>query len=180
MQTETLRLQASDIVVGDEVANRKAGPYQRVEAITVHPLAVRLMGAEVAAENRRRNRRQTRQTLYRPRHETKFWVRRQVAAAAKPAKPAARKRSKAKAAKPRKRNTSAVVQDRRAQENGARVLVIDVRKDKGHNWTEDEGGRWVTWCDRHETFAQHETKRGAKRQAASPTTWCGLCAEDLD
>ena len=70
-----------------------------------------------------------------------------------------------------------VVQDRVCRETGGRVLVIDARL--APDFDEHEGGRWVTWCDRHETFAQHATRALAVAWAAVPTVWCGMCAEGL-
>jgi hypothetical protein len=71
-----------------------------------------------------------------------------------------------------------VIADRINRVNGARVLVIDANHSK--DFDAADGGRWVTWCDRHETFCQHVTRKLATYHAADPTTWCGLCAEGLD
>ena len=71
-----------------------------------------------------------------------------------------------------------IVQDRICRINGARVQVIDARHDP--DFDEDDGGRWVTWCDRHETSCSHHTRKLAEWHAADPTSWCGLCAEGLD
>lgn len=77
-------------------------------------------------------------------------------------------------------NPSHIIQNRRNRITGAHIAVIDARRDPGQNWQEDEGGRWVTWCDRHETFMQHETRSEATWQAADPTGWCGMCAEGME
>jgi hypothetical protein len=73
----------------------------------------------------------------------------------------------------------AIVQDRVCRATGARVQVIDVRKDAEHGWDEDEGGRWITFCDRHETFCQHATRALAVYHAADSGVWCGMCEDRL-
>lgn len=70
-----------------------------------------------------------------------------------------------------------VIQDRVCRATGARVVVIDATCSDAFDPA--EGGRWVTWCDRHETFAQHETRQAAVEWAADPEVWCGLCAEGI-
>lgn len=77
-------------------------------------------------------------------------------------------------------NASHIIQDRISRINGARIIVIDARRDPGQNWLIDEGGRWITWCDRHETFCQHETRAEAVFQAGNPRSWCGMCDMGMD
>lgn len=71
-----------------------------------------------------------------------------------------------------------IVRETRCRATGATVQIVDARLSL--DFDEAEGGRWVTWCDTHETFVQHETLADARYHAADSATWCGLCAEGLD
>lgn len=74
----------------------------------------------------------------------------------------------------------------RAKSTGTTVLVIDARISP--DFQEDEGGRWVTFCEEHGTFCQHETLRdpengiggGARTFAARPEEWCEACQAAVD
>lgn len=43
---------------------------------------------------------------------------------------------------------------------------------------EDEGGRWATYCRRHEFFIQHETRALARDWRPYPEEWCEGCQEE--
>jgi hypothetical protein len=78
----------------------------------------------------------------------------------------------------RRTAVSAVIQERRCRATGAIVSVIDA--ERSADFETAEGGRWVTYCETHETFCQHETRALAVHHAADSGTWCGLCAEGMD
>lgn len=74
--------------------------------------------------------------------------------------------------------TTGVLQERVCRATGAVVQVVDAQVSEAFD--PNEGGRWVTYCCKHETFCQHDTKRLAKYHAADSATWCGMCAEGMD
>lgn len=51
--------------------------------------------------------------------------------------------------------------------------LIDARKSE--DFREDEGGRWVTYCDLHGSFVQHATRSLARDFLAHPGEWCEAC-----
>jgi DNA-directed RNA polymerase specialized sigma24 family protein len=55
----------------------------------------------------------------------------------------------------------------------SQVQVFDARKHPDFN--EDEGGRWITFCDPHGQFCQHETRSLARAFAQAPEEWCSEC-----
>lgn len=57
------------------------------------------------------------------------------------------------------------------------VTVYDARRYS--DFREDEGGRWVTFCQKHGTFVQHETRALAYNWAKVPAEWCAECFDDI-
>lgn len=50
------------------------------------------------------------------------------------------------------------------------VLIIDARG--SDDFREDEGGRWVTFCEEHGDFCQHDTRALARDFKDAPEEWC--------
>lgn len=66
----------------------------------------------------------------------------------------------------------------RARQTGTVVVLVDARCSPDFN--EDEGGRWITFCDTHHTFCQHETRALATSFLPVPGEWCEVCADNLE
>ena len=56
------------------------------------------------------------------------------------------------------------------------VSIIDARTDL--DFREDEGGQYVTLCNRHNEFVQHETEDLAKDHSLTPSGWCESCQDE--
>ena len=69
-----------------------------------------------------------------------------------------------------------VVEARRTRETGRYVALIDALESP--DYVPAEGGRWVTFCDRHGTFCQHETRALGRAFLAAPSEWCEPCGQD--
>jgi len=68
------------------------------------------------------------------------------------------------------------IQYRANRVTGTMIAVIDCQQDTTGTFCEDDGGRWVTLCEDHETLVQHDRKTDAIAFAAHPDEWCGVCA----
>jgi hypothetical protein len=67
--------------------------------------------------------------------------------------------------------TYTVVARARARSTGATVELIDNRDGA----FEDGGLAWVTFCDTHGNYCEHETRQLADSFRAAPEQWCGSC-----
>ena len=56
------------------------------------------------------------------------------------------------------------------------VEVIDARRET--IWNENDGGRWITFCRRHQFFIQHEARDVARSWKNHPDEWCEGCQEE--
>ncbi len=57
------------------------------------------------------------------------------------------------------------------------VTILDARERAG--FSEREGGRWITYCERHDEFVQHETRDLARSWRQHPAGWCDGCYAEL-
>lgn len=65
------------------------------------------------------------------------------------------------------------VELRTNRETGTRIHLIDARS--AREFDEAEGGRWITLCEKHGAFVQHETRSLARSFMAAPSEWCENC-----
>ena len=71
---------------------------------------------------------------------------------------------------------SRIVADRRARSTGTRVQVIDNRDGS----FEDGGLDWITFCDDHGNYCEHDTRKLAESFASVPEQWCSRCDYELE
>jgi hypothetical protein len=67
------------------------------------------------------------------------------------------------------------IHTRRPRSTGLPVTQIDAEKHP--DFDPEEGGRFVTLCETHSTFCQHDTFSLARAHTASPEEWCEPCRE---
>lgn len=58
--------------------------------------------------------------------------------------------------------------------------IIDIERSGETAWDPDEGGNFVAFCSRHETFVQTETKDQAIGALETITDFCVMCQEGMD
>ena len=56
--------------------------------------------------------------------------------------------------------------------------LIDLRREGFAQ--EEEGGRWATYCRRHQSFIQHETRALARDWKPYPEEWCEGCMREAN
>lgn len=63
---------------------------------------------------------------------------------------------------------------RKSRQTGSTISLYDAAHADSVFNVED-GGRWITFCETHELFVQHERFEDAETFFASPYDWCGKC-----
>jgi hypothetical protein len=72
-----------------------------------------------------------------------------------------------------KTGTWRIHHESRNRKTGTRIMIIDNRQGSF-----DVGGqKWITFCDDHGNYCEHETLKLASRHYAHPEGWCGDCEE---
>jgi hypothetical protein len=67
-----------------------------------------------------------------------------------------------------------VRETRRNRKTGSIIALLDAAHPDSM-FRSDEGGRWVTFCETHGLFVQHDTFKLARDWMAEPTCWCQEC-----
>lgn len=65
------------------------------------------------------------------------------------------------------------VESRVPRQTGYRTVLIDALQPG--DYRVEEGGRWVTLCEKHGEFVQHETRGTARSFLSAPVEWCDGC-----
>lgn len=66
----------------------------------------------------------------------------------------------------------------RSRRTGTAVVLIDAQR--GGDWLDGGGARWITFCDDHGTCVGHETRELAESFLPYPDEFCADCTAIVD